>query len=93
MALPGSAMGRAPGPPDFCGLRHLDGGGDLRYRVERLRPTQRWLAAAPVAVVAFTPQFVFISGAINNDTAVAALSALVLWLVVVYGEKPRSTGG
>ena len=51
---------------------------------------RRWLAAAPVAVVAFTPQFVFISGAINNDIAVAALSALVLWLVVVYGEKPRS---
>ena len=51
---------------------------------------RRWLAATPGAVVAFTPQFVFISGAINNDIAVAALSALVLWLVVVYGEKPRS---
>ena len=51
---------------------------------------RRWLAASPAAVVALTPQFVFISGAINNDAAVAALSALVLWLVVVYGEKPRS---
>ena len=52
--------------------------------------TRPGLAAAPAAVVAFTPQFVFISGAINNDSAIAALSALVLWLVIAYGNKPRS---
>ena len=52
--------------------------------------TRPGLAAAPAAVVAFTPQFVFISGAINNDSAVAAFSALVLWLVIAYGNKPRS---
>lgn len=42
-------------------------------------PGQATLAAA---LVAFNPQFIFISAAISNDTLVTALSALVLLLLV-----------
>jgi hypothetical protein len=48
-------------------------------------------AAVAAALVAFNPQFVFISGAINNDTLVTALSALTLlvlvWIVMSDGAK------
>ncbi len=37
---------------------------------------------AATAVVAFNPQFIFISSAINNDAAVSAFSTLALWLLV-----------
>jgi len=51
-------------------------------------PGQATLAAA---LVAFNPQFIFISGAISNDTLVAALSALTLlmlvWILISDGVK------
>lgn len=53
------------------------------YRLGReifLPPSAIGLLAA--ALVAFTPQFLFISGAASNDPAAAALSALSLWATV-----------
>ncbi len=43
------------------------------------RPEVALLAAS---FVAFTPQFIFISSSVNNDSAVAAASALSLWATV-----------
>ncbi len=40
------------------------------------------LASAAAATVAFTPQFLFISSAVNNDAAVSAFSTLALWRIV-----------
>jgi 4-amino-4-deoxy-L-arabinose transferase-like glycosyltransferase len=48
------------------------------------------MAAAAASVVAFNPQFLFISSALNNDNAVTALSSLALWATVTYYERPRS---
>lgn len=48
------------------------------------------LAAAAASIVAFNPQFLFISGALNNDNAVAALSSLALWAAAAYYDRPRS---
>jgi len=39
-------------------------------------------ALVAAALVAFNPQFIFISGAINNDNLVIALASVVLWLLV-----------
>ncbi|NOZ05526.1 MAG: hypothetical protein GXP41_04120 [Chloroflexi bacterium] len=54
-------------------------------------PTQQTLAWAIAAFVAFLPEFLFLSGAINNDNLSTALSALLLWqlcrLVVI---RPRT---
>ncbi len=51
-------------------------------------PEKRWLAMAGAAAVAFTPMFAFISGAVNNDSMAAMLSAAALWLMVrITGES------
>lgn len=47
---------------------------------------------AATAVVAFNPQFLFISSAVNNDAAASAFSTLALWLLVRglrYGYTSR----
>jgi len=41
-----------------------------------------FLITSATAVVAFSPQFLFISAAVNNDTATSAFSTLTLWLLV-----------
>ena len=43
---------------------------------------ERVLPVCAAAFVAFTPQFLFISTAINNDMAVTAFSTLALWLLI-----------
>jgi 4-amino-4-deoxy-L-arabinose transferase-like glycosyltransferase len=40
----------------------------------------RWASVTATSLVAFHPQFVFMSSVISNDTAAAALSTLGLWL-------------
>jgi hypothetical protein len=50
-------------------------------------PTQKTLAASAGAVVAFVPQFLFISGAASNDSTIVALAALTLWLIAVSGQR------
>jgi 4-amino-4-deoxy-L-arabinose transferase-like glycosyltransferase len=55
----------------------------LTYRLAlELIPHRPNLALAAAAVNAFTPMFVFISGAINNDNLVVPLCSLVLLLIV-----------
>lgn len=53
-------------------------------------------ALAGTAVLAFTPQFIFISAAVSNDNMVNALAALVIWQLVtlvllppVVAARPR----
>jgi 4-amino-4-deoxy-L-arabinose transferase-like glycosyltransferase len=53
---------------------------------------QLGLAIAAASLVAFNPQFLFISSALNNDNAVTALSSLALLAVVTYYSRPRSLG-
>jgi hypothetical protein len=48
----------------------------------RLFPRQEWVAVAAAALNAFTPQFLFISAAINNDVLATLLAAVCLWLLV-----------
>ncbi len=48
----------------------------------RIFPDQKFLAAGAAAVAAFVPQFLFISGAVSNDSTITAMSALSLWLIV-----------
>ena len=57
------------------------------YGIARLAaPKQAVLAAA---LVAFNPQFVFISSAVNNDNLITALSALTLLVLVWQLAPPR----
>jgi 4-amino-4-deoxy-L-arabinose transferase-like glycosyltransferase len=60
--------------------------------VGRTGSRQLGLAIAAASVVAFNPQFLFISSALNNDNAVTALSSLALLAVVIYYSRPRSLG-
>ncbi len=45
-------------------------------------PERSEVARLAASIVAFTPQFIFISSSINNDSAVAATSALARWVTV-----------
>jgi 4-amino-4-deoxy-L-arabinose transferase-like glycosyltransferase len=47
-----------------------------------LFPGQKWIAIGAAAISAFIPQFLFISGVINNDNLVIALSSLVLLVLL-----------
>lgn len=53
-----------------------------RIGVEIFEGGRRWLALAGAAVVAFTPMFVFISGAVNNDNLSSLLAAVGLCLML-----------
>lgn len=52
-------------------------------------PDRPALPALAAALVAFNPQFVFISGVFNNDAGIAAASALALWLAIRRLGGPR----
>ncbi|MBN1953667.1 MAG: glycosyltransferase family 39 protein [Anaerolineae bacterium] len=55
----------------------------LTFLVARqVLPGQPWLALSAAAVHAFTPMFVFISAAVNNDNLVVPLSSLALLLLL-----------
>jgi len=55
----------------------------LTYRIAlELFPDRPWLALGAAAVNAFTPMFIFISGAVNNDNLTMALCSLGLLLIV-----------
>ena len=51
------------------------------------------LALAAAAVNAFTPMFLFISGAVNNDNLSMLLCTMALWLILRNGERTRAAGG
>ncbi|MCD6289454.1 MAG: glycosyltransferase family 39 protein, partial [Anaerolineae bacterium] len=44
-------------------------------------PGQQTIAATAAALVAFNPQFLFLSAAVNNDNLVVMCSAMVIWLL------------
>jgi 4-amino-4-deoxy-L-arabinose transferase-like glycosyltransferase len=46
-----------------------------------LFPQKPAIGLAMAALTAFTPQFLFLSGVVNNDNAATAVSALILWRV------------
>ena len=55
----------------------------LTYRIAlELFPIGQWLALGAAAVNAFTPMFIFISGAVNNDNLTMTLCSLGLLLIV-----------
>jgi 4-amino-4-deoxy-L-arabinose transferase-like glycosyltransferase len=58
-----------------------------------LLPDRASIAPLAAAVVAFTPQFIFISSAINNDNAINALAAVTLYLLarLLRGDRSRWT--
>jgi 4-amino-4-deoxy-L-arabinose transferase-like glycosyltransferase len=47
-------------------------------------------AVLAAGLVAFNPQFIFISGVFNNDAGIAAAASVVLWLAVRRLGRPRS---
>lgn len=49
------------------------------------RPAVGWLAGA---LLAWTPQWTFITGTVNNDAAAAATGAAVLWTILRARERP-----
>ena len=56
-------------------------------------PAQKSLAASAGAVVAFVPQFLFVSSAVSNDSTIVALAALSLWLMarLLNDHRPLQT--
>lgn len=62
------------------------------YRAGRLlAPTRPTLAILAAGLTAFTPQFVYLSGAVNNDTLAIPLSVLTLTTLVAMTRQ--GTGG
>ena len=60
--------------------------------VAELLPRRRLVAVAAGLLVAFHPMFAFMSGAVNNDMGVNAMSALLLYLVVRAYSRGLSPG-
>ena len=63
-------------------FRRRSHGGDARVRADAQLPGDRTLAAAAAALVAFNPQFIFLSASVNNDNLVTMLASLSLWLIM-----------
>ena len=62
------------------------------YRFGRvLFPDRPAIPLAMAALVAFTPQFLFMSSVSNNDNAATTFSALVLWQVAALLHDPERT--
>ena len=62
------------------------------WLARRMFPSQRFFAVAAAAVVAFNPQFVFMSVTISNDAWAAATAALTLAVAVEMVVGSRSPG-
>jgi 4-amino-4-deoxy-L-arabinose transferase-like glycosyltransferase len=55
-------------------------------------PDRKALASAAAAIVAFNPQFLFMSGAVNNDVIAGLFGSLLLWsgvTIIRYGLTTR----
>lgn len=62
------------------------------YQLGKLVTDNQIVALGAAGVVAFNPQFLFISGAMNNDnalTAFATLSIVVMTTILIQGWTPR----
>jgi hypothetical protein len=53
-------------------------------------PGRQFLAAGAAALVAFIPQFLFVSGAVSNDSSIVAMAALALWMMLRMLRRPFS---
>lgn len=58
-----------------------------------LFPDQRWFAVGATALAAFNPMFVFTSGRVSNDAAVAAFGSLTIWCSVRLAVRGLSRKG
>lgn len=56
---------------------------------QEVLPGRPWLALAAVALLAFIPQFIFVSSAMNEDALVAMLATLYFWLLIRLLKKPE----
>ncbi len=65
----------------------------LTYRIAlELFPDREWLALGTAAANAFTPMFLFISGAVNNDNLTMTLCSLGLLLIVKRVREYEGSG-
>jgi 4-amino-4-deoxy-L-arabinose transferase-like glycosyltransferase len=65
----------------------------LTYRIAlELFPDRPWLALGAAAANAFTPMFIFISGAVNNDNLTMTLCSLGLLLIVKRVRENEGLG-
>ncbi len=55
-----------------------------------LFPKRRSFAVGAAALVAFNPQFIFVSSAVSNDSTVSALCTLAVWLMLRLVRKSVS---
>ena len=55
-------------------------------------PGERILALGAMAITALNPQFVFISGSVNNDNLIVAIASVTLLLLARLVEKGASRG-
>jgi 4-amino-4-deoxy-L-arabinose transferase-like glycosyltransferase len=65
----------------------------LTYLSGRVLFRSPWLAIAAAAIVAFTPEFLFMSSAVSNDVAVAAAGALLLFVAARVSIQMPSVRG
>jgi hypothetical protein len=65
----------------------------LEIRGSRLGAYQSQVPLLAAGLVAFNPQFLFVSALVTNDALLTTLSAAMLWLVLRYGAKPRKQVG
>ena len=59
--------------------------------IQAVIPGRKGLATAGVALLAAWPVYVFMSGVLNEDTLMAAMGTLYLWLLVLIVKQPRRT--
>ncbi|MBV8087814.1 MAG: phospholipid carrier-dependent glycosyltransferase, partial [Chloroflexi bacterium] len=62
------------------------------YGIAREMGLSRGLAVTSAATLGLVPQFLFISGALNADNAVAASASLALWLLLRWLNHPARAG-
>ena len=55
-----------------------------------LFPERRFLPLLAASIVAFDPQFAFLSGVVNDDDGIAAAASLVLWLLLRWIRRGGS---
>ena len=57
-----------------------------------LFPQKRFLVLGAAGIVAFIPQFLFISSAVSNDSLITLLSTLALWQLARLVNRPAQQG-
>jgi 4-amino-4-deoxy-L-arabinose transferase-like glycosyltransferase len=63
------------------------------YRLTlEIYPEAKFVGLSAAALVAFVPQFLLVSSAVSNDSAIVAMSAVSLWLIVGLPRSEPSLG-